>query len=62
MKKKRLIRSRNRMIAGVCAGIAEYMDTDPTVIRLVWMLVTIFTAFLPGMIAYIAAWVIIPEK
>jgi len=50
------------MIAGVCAGIAEYMDTDPTVIRLVWMLVTIFTAFLPGMIAYIAAWVIIPEK
>lgn len=63
MMERRLIRSRrNRMLAGVCGGIAEYTNTDPTIIRLVWVLVTLFPATLPvGLIGYLVAWLIIPE-
>lgn len=57
---KRLYRSRNnRMIAGVCGGIAEYFNVDPTIIRLLWVL---FALTGSGVIAYLIAWVIIPEK
>ena len=63
MVKKRLYRSKKeRMIAGVCGGIAEYFDVDPTAIRLLWVLVTIFTGVLPGCLAYLLAWIIVPEK
>lgn len=59
-KVKRLIRSsKNKMIAGVCGGIGEYMNVDPTIIRLVWAL---FALTGTGIIAYILAWIIIPEK
>jgi len=62
-KVKRLYRStENRVIAGVCGGIGEYLGVDPVIIRLVWILLTIFTAFFPGIIAYILAWLIMPEK
>jgi phage shock protein C len=58
---KKLYRSRtNRIIGGVCAGIAEYVDIDPAVIRLVWALVVVFTAFFPGILVYLIALVIIP--
>ncbi len=44
------------MIAGVCGGLAEYFDNaDPTIVRLIWALLTIFTAFFPGIIAYLIA-------
>jgi phage shock protein C len=63
MVKKRLYRSKKeRMIAGVCGGIAEYFDMDPTLIRLLWVLITIFTGFAAGVLAYIIAWIIVPEK
>ena len=55
----RLLRSRkNRMLTGVCGGIGEYFNVDPTVIRLI----TILTFFIPGptVIAYLIAWIIIP--
>jgi len=62
IKGKRLFRSKkNRMIAGVCAGIGEYLDIDPTVIRLLWVLITFFSGG-AGVLAYIIAWIIIPEK
>ena len=61
-KTKRLYRSNERKIAGVCGGIAEYFGVDPTIIRLVWVIGTILTGFFPGLIAYILAWIIIPEK
>jgi phage shock protein C len=63
MMERRLMRSRrSRMIAGVCGGIAEYTNTDPTIVRLIWALVTLFPATLPvGLIGYILAWLIIPE-
>jgi len=62
MPKKRLYRSKKeRILGGVCGGIAEYVNTDPTIIRLLWALVTIVSIGV-GLIAYLAAWIIIPEK
>ena len=59
--KKKLYRSReNKMIAGVCGGIAEYLDVDPTIVRLVWVLMVFGVGF--GVLAYIIAWVIMPER
>ena len=60
MEQKKLTKSAtNRMICGVCAGIAEYVGMDPTVIRLLWVLLTFFGG--SGIIAYIIAAIIIPE-
>lgn len=60
MEGKKLYRSAsNRMICGVCSGIAEYFDIDPTVIRMLWVLVTLLGG--SGIIAYIIAAVIMPE-
>ena len=59
---KRLYRSkRDRMLGGVCAGLAEHFDVDPSVIRLVWVVVTIFSIG-TGVIVYLLAWIIIPEE
>jgi len=60
---RRLVRSRrNRKIAGVCGGIAEYMSVDPTIVRLLWVLLTIFPGtLLVGLIGYFVAWLIMPE-
>ena len=51
MGERKLTRSNNRMLAGVCAGIAEYFDWDVTLLRIVYVLATIFTAF-SGVIVY----------
>lgn len=60
---KKLYRSRsNRMISGVCAGIANYFNIDPTLIRLIAVLLMIFSAFFGAFIAYIICAVIIPEE
>lgn len=60
---KLLRRSRtNKVFAGVCGGLGEYWGVDPVVLRLVWILVTVFTGFVPGVIAYILAALVIPEK
>ena len=58
---KKLTRSSNRMIAGVCAGIAEYFGWDPTLLRIVYVLATFFTAF-AGVIIYIILWIVIDRK
>lgn len=58
---KRLYRSKNnRIIAGVCGGIGEYFDIDPTLIRLLWVVLTFLGG--SGLIAYIICWIVIPEK
>ena len=58
---KKLTKSQsNRMLCGVCAGIAEYFNMDPTVIRLLWVILTFFGG--SGILAYIIAAVIIPES
>jgi phage shock protein PspC (stress-responsive transcriptional regulator) len=59
--RKKLVRPRNgRKIAGVCLGVSEYFDLDPTLVRVAWLVVSLFGAI--GLIAYIAAWIIVPEE
>ncbi len=62
MEQKRLTRSNDRKISGVCGGIAEYFNVDPTLVRLGYALITIFTAGIPGVIAYFVAAFVIPAK
>ncbi len=61
MENKKLVRSRNRMLAGVCGGIAEYLGWDPTMVRLAYALLTFFTAFC-GVIVYIILMFVMPEQ
>ena len=60
---RRLRRSTtDRQIAGVCGGMAEYFQTDPTLMRLIWVMLSIFGgAVIGGVIAYLLAWLIIPK-
>jgi len=59
---KRLFRSgTDKKIAGICGGIGEYLDVDPTVIRLVTVILALATGLIPMTIGYIIAWFIIPE-
>jgi len=61
--RKRLVRPRQgRKIAGVCAGLAEYFDLDTTLVRVLWLVVTFFSALVPGLIAYFVAWIVMPEE
>ncbi len=62
MANKKLYLSKDKKIAGVCGGIAEYFDVDPTIIRLAWVFLTLFTMFFPGIVAYIIAAIVIPER
>jgi phage shock protein C len=60
---KRIYRDLDhKMIAGICAGIGEMINIDPTLVRLALVFVTVATAFAPCIAAYIVGWVIIPEK
>ena len=62
-KCKQLYRSRkNRVIAGVLGGFAEFFKVDPILIRIIYIVLMIITGFAPLIITYIVAWVIIPEK
>jgi phage shock protein C len=57
---KRFVRSTNdRKIAGVCAGVADYFDMDPTIVRVVWLLATLIPG--PNILAYIILWIAVPE-
>ena len=57
---KKLYKSSvNRMLCGVCGGIAEYFDIDPTLVRLVWVIITLMGG--AGILAYIIAAIIIPD-
>ena len=58
---KRLYKSNtNKMIDGVCGGVAEYLNLDPTIVRLVWVLLACMGGY--GLVAYFIAMLIIPEK
>jgi phage shock protein C len=60
---KRLYRSdTDKKLAGVCGGMGEYFHMDSTIIRLIWIIVTVITGILPGIVAYIIAALIIPLK
>ena len=58
---QRLYRSKNdRILGGVCPGLGEHLDVDPTVIQLIWAVVSVLSIG-TGIIIYILAWIIIPE-
>jgi phage shock protein C len=52
----------DRMIAGVCGGIAKSFGWDPTIVRILYVLVSIVSAAFPGILVYIILWVLIPEE
>jgi phage shock protein C len=57
----RLTRSRDAMIGGVAAGVANWIGADPTLVRIAWALLVVFTGG-AALIAYIVAWVVVPEE
>ncbi len=60
---KRLFKSRdNRVLSGVVGGIGEYYKVDPVLLRVAWILIVVFTGFIPGIIAYIFMALIVPES
>lgn len=52
----------NRMIAGVLGGLAEYFGIDPTILRVLYVIVSIVSAAFPGILVYIILWLIVPEE
>ena len=58
---KRLFRSRtDKKIAGICAGVARHIDADVTLIRILTVAAVCITGFIPGLIAYLVIWAIMP--
>ncbi|MDD2305393.1 MAG: PspC domain-containing protein [Prolixibacteraceae bacterium] len=57
---KRLYRSKEKMVAGVCAGLADYFNIDPTIMRILFVVI----AFAGGasLLAYLIMWIIVPEE
>lgn len=54
------MRSDHGMIAGVCAGIANYFGIDPTIVRVLYVLMVLFAGF--GILLYIILWIVIPKQ
>ncbi len=52
----------NRQIAGVCGGLGEYLELDPTAVRVGYVLLSIFSAGFPGIVIYLILWMLIPER
>jgi phage shock protein C len=59
---RRLTRSRNKMIAGVCAGIAEYFGWDVTLFRVIFVVVSILSVAFPGILVYVVLWIVMPRS
>lgn len=52
----------NRMIAGVCGGLAKWLGWDPTLVRIAYVLGSILSVAFPGLIMYLILWVVMPEE
>ena len=61
MAEKKLTRSTNKVLAGVCGGIAEYFEIDPTLVRIAYAALSIFSAGFPGLLLYIIMLILMPE-
>ncbi len=63
MPSSALVRSRSdRMIAGVCGGLAQWLGWDPTVVRILYVLISVFSAAFPGTIVYIILALLMPSE
>ncbi len=61
-KEKKLYKSTDKKIDGVCAGIAEFFEIDPTIVRLLYALITLFTAVGAGIVVYIILAFVMPRR
>jgi phage shock protein C len=59
-EKRRLTRSRKRLIAGVCGGIAEYLGWSPTLVRILYVALSAVSVAFPGIIVYLILWLVMP--
>lgn len=60
---KKLYKSdKNKVFAGIIGGIGEYFDIDPVILRIIWIILVVFTGFAPGIIVYLIAIFIVPKK
>ena len=60
---KRLYRSKTKkMIAGVCGGLADYFEIDISLVRLIFVAISLITAVIPMLIFYVIAWIILPVE
>ena len=59
---KKLTKSSNEMLAGVCAGIAEYFEIDPTLVRVAYAVLSVFSTGFPGLLLYLILMAIMPKK
>ncbi len=59
---KRIKRSKDKIIAGVLGGFANYFDIDPILIRVIFVVLSIFSAGFPGLLIYLICWIAIPEE
>ena len=57
-----LKRSRNKVIAGVCGGLAEWLGWDPTLVRVLFVLVSVLSAAFPGLLVYLVLWIVMPKR
>jgi phage shock protein C len=63
MNRNPLYRSRtHRIIAGVCGGLAEWLGWDPTLVRVLYVLVSVLSVAFPGLLVYIVLWIVMPEE
>jgi len=62
MTTNRLTRSDKKVIAGVCAGIADYFGWDPALVRVLYVLISVFSAAFPGILVYIILWIVMPKS
>ena len=62
MENKKLMRSSNKILAGVCGGLAEYFNLDPTLVRVIYAALTLFTAGFPGVLLYIIMLLLMPQS
>ena len=60
--KRLYLSSTDKKLAGICGGIAEYMEVDSTIVRLLAVLLALITAVVPFCLAYVIAWIIVPRK
>lgn len=51
-----------RTFAGLCAGLGEYLEVDPVFVRLLWVIGTCVTGVVPGLLAYVVGWIVVPER
>jgi phage shock protein PspC (stress-responsive transcriptional regulator) len=52
---------RNRWIAGVCGGLAEWLGWDPLLVRILYVVVSVVSAAFPGILVYLVLWIVVPQ-